>query len=85
MDFHRTADGVSQVLCQSTFPRSHFADDHHLFTLNRGKLNNIALYPNTLGLKPKILTCVGWVEERNPTFFVVCWVTRMFNPTYNYP
>ncbi|QFS48297.1 hypothetical protein GXM_05789 [Nostoc sphaeroides CCNUC1] len=23
---------------------------------------------NTLGLAPKTLKCVGWVEERNPTF-----------------
>ncbi|MCC5630590.1 hypothetical protein LC613_22340 [Nostoc sphaeroides CHAB 2801] len=25
---------------------------------------------------------VGWVEERNPTFTVVCWVTLKFNSTY---
>jgi hypothetical protein len=25
---------------------------------------------------------VGWVEERNPTFSGLCWVTLKFNPTY---
>ncbi|QFS47288.1 hypothetical protein GXM_04778 [Nostoc sphaeroides CCNUC1] len=43
------------------------------------------LYYNTLGLEPKTLNCVGWVEERNPTFIRICWVTLKFNPTYDYP
>jgi hypothetical protein len=30
---------------------------------------------NTARLSPKTLTCVGWVEERNPTFSWLCWVT----------
>ncbi|MBC6432485.1 hypothetical protein FM036_17670 [Nostoc sp. HG1] len=37
---------------------------------------------NAVQLKPKTLTCVGWVEERNPTFFLVCWVSlRSTQPT----
>ena len=31
---------------------------------------------NTLGLKPKTKTNVGWVEGRNPTFLGLCWVER---------
>ncbi|WP_207714247.1 hypothetical protein, partial [Scytonema sp. UIC 10036] len=25
-----------------------------------------------------------WVEERNPTFISICWVTLVLNPTYNF-
>jgi hypothetical protein len=34
---------------------------------------------------PKTLTLVGWVEERNPTFGWLCWVTHCLNPTYDFP
>ncbi|MCC5627567.1 hypothetical protein LC613_05140 [Nostoc sphaeroides CHAB 2801] len=29
-------------------------------------------------------TVLGWVEERNPIFCRVCWVTLKLNPTYKY-
>jgi hypothetical protein len=37
---------------------------------------------NTVRLSLKNNSNVGWVEERNPTFSGICWVTRMFNQTY---
>jgi hypothetical protein len=40
---------------------------------------------NTARLRPKIQKYVGWVEERNPTFSVVCWVSQNLNPTYKNP
>jgi hypothetical protein len=33
---------------------------------------------------PKTLTRVGWVEERNPTFGWLCWVSQSLNPTYDF-
>jgi hypothetical protein len=41
--------------------------------------------PNTTRLSLKIRKLVGWVEERNPTFAVVCWVSQSLNPTYKNP
>ncbi|MBR8833992.1 MAG: hypothetical protein DSM106950_08115 [Stigonema ocellatum SAG 48.90 = DSM 106950] len=38
-------------------------------------------------VKPKTyvhVVHVGWVEERNPTFIGICWVSQSLNPTYNY-
>jgi hypothetical protein len=35
----------------------------------------------TARLSPKTLTPVGWVEERNPTFGWLCWVSQSLNPT----
>jgi hypothetical protein len=42
------------------------------------------LKPNTARLSGKSLKFVGWVEERNPTFLGLCWVSLKFNPTYKY-
>jgi hypothetical protein len=39
-------------------------------------------FSNNLLAKNK--KCVGWVEERNPTFYGVCWVSLRLNPTYKY-
>jgi hypothetical protein len=36
------------------------------------------LWPNTLG-KSQI---VGWVEERNPTFSVACWVSLSYSTLF---
>jgi hypothetical protein len=35
-------------------------------------------------LSPKTLTRVGWVEERNPTFGWLSWVSQSLNPTYDF-
>ncbi|MCC5665762.1 hypothetical protein LC653_18000 [Nostoc sp. CHAB 5784] len=55
---------------------------------------------NTVQLAAKTINCVGWgatalggfpdlkqvaLEEQNPTFSRVCWVTLKFHPTYDYP
>ncbi|MBC6432012.1 hypothetical protein FM036_15010 [Nostoc sp. HG1] len=38
--------------------------------------------PNTARLSPKKHSEVGWVEERNPTFSGLCWVSlRSTQPT----
>ncbi|WP_144238256.1 hypothetical protein [[Scytonema hofmanni] UTEX B 1581] len=41
--------------------------------------------PIRLVLASKTLNCVGWVEERNPTFSGGLLGFTSFNPTYNYP
>ncbi|NMG20840.1 hypothetical protein DP116_15770 [Brasilonema bromeliae SPC951] len=47
--------------------------------MHRGVGNTVR---NTARVLPKKQKCVGWVEERNPTFGTLCWVSlRSTQPT----
>ncbi|MBD2204367.1 MULTISPECIES: hypothetical protein [unclassified Calothrix] len=46
------------------------------------KIDISGFYANTFQLASKTLNRIGWVEERNPTFSAICWVSlRSTQPT----
>ncbi|WP_226889421.1 hypothetical protein [Nostoc sp. MG11] len=56
--------------------------DKALSEMSERMLSGIATIYQYSSVKPKKLNYVGWVEERNPTFAGLCWVSlRSTQPT----
>ncbi|QLE51141.1 hypothetical protein FD724_25715 [Nostoc sp. C057] len=47
--------------------------------------SHLLIWRSHLLIQSKTINCVGWVEERNPTFSRICWVSvRSTQPTIIY-